>query len=158
MPELLALEIETDQSAVAKEGHDALAVGHRRGAGEAVFVADVGFDFVRRRRAAPEQLAITATNAVQRAVDARLAGTGQENAIAPDDWRGVARSGNLDVPHDVLGLRPVKGQAMRGAVALPLRSAESRPLELRARGRQNNGELWSLAGDSRSLGAGLFGG
>src|SRR4029453_2914944 len=35
-------------------------------------------------------------------------GREHEHAIAPDNWRGAAAAGNLDLPFDVLGFAPLE--------------------------------------------------
>src|SRR5262249_25555506 len=105
-PLLVASEIVAVQPGGAVADVDALAVGD--GAGRAVGIRIVGrlgllvLDFL-----LPQQVAVLAGEAHDCAAVALVVERlRQGDAIAPDDGRGVAGAGELDLPADVVGLAP----------------------------------------------------
>src|SRR5947208_956424 len=87
-PQFLPAEVVAIKAVRRERNDDALAVGHGRSG--AIRVGRVGrFLFPRRDAGLPEQLAVRAIQAHERATVAD--GLGDEEAIAPDNRRGITR-------------------------------------------------------------------
>ena len=134
-PELLAVGRivggHDDLVAHAEVDVDPLAVGGRRARGVAVLAVDL----LQRPvddGLLPEDLARGAVEAEQHALPLLRAGGDGEDAVAPDDGRGVARAGHLGLPRGLrdvplVSARPFRGtcrrRAARASRASPRRAA-----------------------------------
>src|SRR5262249_6062063 len=101
----LAVEVDAQDAGVAEEGVDALAVGRRRARGVAVLEADLFRRRVRGDRL-PEELAVGAVQAEDRAFLAAVGRGGEEEAFAPDNGRRVTLARQAYFPEDVFRPRP----------------------------------------------------
>src|SRR5262249_27728756 len=120
-PEELAAHVVAEQAAGAEEDDYPLAVGHRRGRGEAVLVAHPALRGV-FGPAAPQEASVGLVEAVDGALPAVRAGRGEEDAVAPDDRRGVAPAGDPYPPEDAGPLAvPADGQRLSARQALAAR-------------------------------------
>src|SRR5581483_1496877 len=82
---------------------------------------------------------------MERALDTFLAGAREKDPVVPDYGRRVAAPRQLRAPDDVLGRPPSDRQALGAGVALSRRTAETRPLLLRAGRGQHDGECQLVA-------------
>src|SRR5439155_26295854 len=64
-----------------------------------------------------------------RALVSLVAGLGEEDAVVPDDRRGVAFVGQIDLPADVLLGGPLERQTALGALPIARRPAPRRPVD-----------------------------
>ena len=123
--QFLAGEIVAVQPVAGEGGDDPLAVGHRRRG--AIRVRAVrGLLLLRGDAHLPEQLAVGAVEAHERAALAH--GLRDEDAVAPDDGRGIAGLWQRDAPADVLVLAPLHGEVLLGGDAVGVRAAPGGPV------------------------------
>ncbi len=139
-PQLLAVHVvagDDDVGRLQERDPDALAVGGGRAAGVAVELVHL----LRRRGQhglLPERLAAAPVEAEQIALLA-LGNVGRhENAVAPDDRRGMAHAGDGGFPRDVLGAAPVDGSFHLVGNAVAERPAPGRPFAGHAGCRQKS--------------------
>src|SRR5262249_5867317 len=107
----------------------ALAVRHRRGRGVAVLFAHARFRRFCRDLTAPEETPVRDIEAVYPADLALVFRTGHEQAIAPDDRRGIAFARDFGTPDHVRAvLVPAHRQAFTAGPSLPRGPAKGRPV------------------------------
>src|SRR5688572_8991033 len=87
LPDDLSVQVECEQSASAERDVDALAVGRRRRRGVAVLEVAAPAVATGRSKRLPEPGAIAAPERAQRQTTSAVVGSGNEDAIAPDDRR-----------------------------------------------------------------------
>src|SRR5258708_4172246 len=116
MPEQLALEIVAEHARRAEKGINVLTIGDTRCRGMRPGpVRLVGFAL---DLALPLRFSV-GPNANDVAHGAGAVGTGQEDAVAPDDRRRMARaSRQLQLPKQVLGIAPFERDLGIGGVTL----------------------------------------
>src|SRR5262249_6352015 len=126
-PQFLAAEVVADHAGRAEAGNDPLAVGDR--AGRAVGIGVVGgllllvLGFL-----LPEELAVGPVKAQDGAAGALGDGLGEEDAVTPDDGRGVAGGGQRCLPADVLRGAPLQRHVLLGTDAVAVRAAPGGPV------------------------------
>src|SRR5437879_4909404 len=108
-PELVALEVIAEHARRTMGDHNTFAVGGRRR--RTIRVCGVRRLFVAvLDLLVPELLAVLAIQAEQAALLPLLGCLSEEDAVAPDDRRRVARARQRDLPAHVLGGGPVQGK------------------------------------------------
>jgi hypothetical protein len=113
-------------AAAAEERDDHFAVGGATGRGPAIH--DVGgLGLAAPRSLLPLDLAGLAIDAEDETLIAFFERGGEEDAIAPEDWRGLADARQRGFPDDVVGF-PLNGQARLRGVAVLIRPAPARPV------------------------------
>src|SRR5581483_2654507 len=128
LPDEVAVEVVAGEPAgplAADVGPDVLAVGAARGGGVAGPVRPVAVLAGAGHRLTPLLLAVGADTQQD---DLAAGRRREENAVAPDAGGGLALAGELELPDDVLGRRPLGREAGLGAVAVVLRAAPLRPV------------------------------
>ena len=127
MPHQRAIEIEGGETVRAKRRIDALPVGHRRRRRVAVLAVGA-LDPARRHVFLPQQRAVRAPEREHRDLRAAVARGRDEEVILPDDRRGMASAGDLNLPSDVLRVGPGVHVVRPGDVPLSRRSTPARPV------------------------------
>src|SRR5262249_37847836 len=124
-PEVLAVGVVAVQTALAEERDHPLAVGAAAGRRPAVHRMPL-LRLALPGALLPEDFTVALIDAEDDALLAFLQRRGQENALAPDDGRRLAASGQRRLPHDRLRV-PLDGDSGFGRVAGAVRSAPARP-------------------------------
>src|SRR5262249_49280637 len=127
VPELLAVEVVSDDARRGKVGVDRGAVSYGRGGTGGILAVGGLFhqtgDFL-----LPEVLSVGAAQGDHRPTLAAVERLGEEDAVAPDDGGRVPRSRQGDFPADVLGGAPAGRQVSLVAHPGPVWPAPGRPV------------------------------
>src|SRR5262245_35956058 len=127
LPELLAGEVIGDDASRREVGKDGFAVGDGGGgAGRILLVRCL--DEVARDVLLPELLAVLAIEGDDRAPLAAVESLGEEDAVAPDDGRRVARLWQRHLPAHVLRRAPGEWQVLFRGDAVAARAAPWGPV------------------------------
>src|SRR5258708_35241751 len=90
----------------------------------------LGQEFAFMSHGVPEQLAVLATEAENQLLFGFFVRSGDEDAITNHDWTGVAASGHLRLPNDVLRRSPFRDHIAITALAVAERATPPRPIGL----------------------------
>jgi hypothetical protein len=111
VPHQLPVEIHGDDAGVPEIGIHQFSVGGCRGGGVTIFSEESFGGGRLRYRGLPEHCPVGTPEGNHRSVLSIFGGGRQENAILPDDRRGMAASRYGNLPQHILGRRPTIGIA-----------------------------------------------